>query len=388
MKYVILHCEDTAAREQPLASLLEGSRMSHLQQLAQAGAAGLIRPPEARRRLDPLQLHRGLLGLSAQDRATAPAWCYAASSDIQVAPGEHVWCCELLTQHDGVVVDATAGHIPTAESRVLIQALDEQLGADNRRWEVGLGSHHMLVTSDPALSAGHPVNLPSAAQLLGQRWEAHLSRASEAEALRLLIQGAAKVLAQHPINRVRLDLGENPANALWLWGAASQEAEPTLAQRTGRSGAIVSSQYPLRGLSRLLGYDWQPAPSSFEEPVLHGFVQTLLALVEHRDVVYVHLQVNTIDPVERQCAMERLDQVLLKPLREQLAKLPAWRLLTVVADRRTGALPLVGIGTGVTARPAAALHGIALEESAQIFRDGHAVAAWFLATDTAWPAKN
>lgn len=388
MKYVILRCEDTAARQHPLASLLEGSRMSHLQQLAQAGATGLIRPQEARKRFDPLQLHRGLLGLDAQDRATAPAWCYAAHSDIQVAPGEHVWCCELLTQQDGVVVDAAAGHIPTAESRVLIQALDEQLGADNRRWEVGLGSHHVLVTSDPALSPGHPVSLPSAEQLLGQRWEAHLSRTREGEALRLLVEGAAKVLEPHPINRVRLDLGENPANMIWLWGASSQEAEPTLAQRTGRSGAIVSSQYPLRGLSRLLGYDWQPAPQSFEEPALQAFVQTLLALVEHRDVVYVHLQVGTADPVERQCVMERLDQVLLKPLREQLSRRPSWRLLTVVDDRRTGALPLVGIGTGVASRPAPALHGAGLEESAQIFRDGTAVASWFLTTDTAWPAKN
>jgi 2,3-bisphosphoglycerate-independent phosphoglycerate mutase len=168
---------------------------------------------------------------------------------------------------------------------------------------------------------------------------------------------------------------------LWLWGAASQQHDPTLAQRTGRSGAVVSSQYPLKGLARLLGYDWQPAPGSFEEPLLQAFVQTLLALIEHRDVVYVHLQIDATDLVQRQVAMERIDQWLLKPLRERLSRLSAWRLLTVVDDRRSGMLPVVAIGTGVPVQPAAALHGPALDDITNIFKDAAAVAGWFLAVD-------
>ena len=166
-KFVIIRCED-GARSRHTAALLEGSKTAHLHQLAQAGAAGVIRQIADQDPGDPAMLHRGLLGLDPHDADLTAARCYAASANITLEPGETAWCCDFVTQHDGVIIDPEAGRIPTKESEVLLQALEEQLGAEGRRWELGSGPHHVLVTRDPALATrgGHAVRSPH--RLLGR----------------------------------------------------------------------------------------------------------------------------------------------------------------------------------------------------------------------------
>ena len=129
MKYVIIRCEDDAPGSGQTASLLKGAKTSHLQQLAQAGAAGTIQPQGNSPRLDRFDLHRALFGLGPHDPEAAAGRCYAASVNRTLAEGETAWCCELVTHRDGKIVDPTAGGIPTKESEVLIHALDEELGS-------------------------------------------------------------------------------------------------------------------------------------------------------------------------------------------------------------------------------------------------------------------
>ena len=101
MKYVILRCEDGAPAGGRTAGLLEGAKTSHLQQLAQAGAAGLIRPQARAGRgdaLDRFHLHRTLFGLERSDAGAAAGRCYADAAGVTLEPGETAWGCELVTQ--------------------------------------------------------------------------------------------------------------------------------------------------------------------------------------------------------------------------------------------------------------------------------------------------
>ena len=129
MKYVILRCEDDARTGERTASLLEGAKLSHLQHLAQAGAAGTIRHRTGRIPIDRFHLHGAVFGLEPRDPEAAPGRWYAASAGVELAEGERAWCADFLTHQDGRIVDAAAGHIPTKESAILIQALNDQLGS-------------------------------------------------------------------------------------------------------------------------------------------------------------------------------------------------------------------------------------------------------------------
>ena len=151
MKYVIVRCEDRGPYGEQSATLLAGAKTPHLHQLAQAGAAGAITFRNESRAIDRARCHRSLLGLNSQDADGSPGRCYAAAANRTVEEGQTAWCCDLVTQRDGRIVDDIAGRITPKESEVLIQALDDALGSETRQWEAGRGRHHVLIVSDPVL---------------------------------------------------------------------------------------------------------------------------------------------------------------------------------------------------------------------------------------------
>ena len=132
----------------------------------------------------------------------------------------------------------------------------------------------------------------------------------------------------------------------------------------------------MRGFSRTLGLTWKAGPASFEEPALQRLMKTVASLLERHDFVYVHLRVQTADPVQRLCAMERIDQVLLKPLTNLLPSLSPWRLMAVIDDPRHGAAPFVAIGTGLPQQPASHLALEQFAESPLAFEKGAGLFSW------------
>ena len=105
-------------------------------------------------------------------------------------------------------------------------------------------------------------------------------------------------------------------------------------------------------------------------------MKTLGGLIERHDFVYVHLGIETSNQVERLCAMERIDQLLLKPLTELLPRVGPWRLLVAIDDRTSGAVPFMAIGTGLPQAPAVSLHARHLAESPLALHDGFALFSW------------
>ena len=378
MKYVILRCEDTARGGEQLASLLAGAKTPHLAHLAQAGAAGTILT-SGDEGIDRAQLHRALLGVKPDDRAASPGGWYAASANLTLAEGETAWCCELVTHQDGRILDPTAGNIPTKESSLLIQALDEALGSETRRWEVGHGPHHLLITRDPVLAADVQPALRSPELLIGRLWQRELPRGRQGEALRAIIEQGSRLLEHHPVNRVRVDLGENPANLLWLWGASAAGPARTFTDHTGLSGALLSRSFLTRGLARALGLGWHEAPASFEEAAFQRLLKAAEAALERHDLMYLHLGIHTADPVDRLCAMERIDRLLLKPLTEALQRGGSWRLLAAIDDRQQRRLPVVAIGTGLPRQPIPQLDADSFSGSPLTFQDAAGLFAWLTA---------
>ena len=387
MKYVIIRCEDVAKFGPHTTSLLEGAKTSHLQQLSQAGAAGLIRTQPAgnllglrpRSAIDRPGILAGLVGLSAEDPDAAAGRWYAAAAQHRAGPDEIAWCCDLVTQQDGIVVDATAGDITTKESQVLADALNNQLGSDTRRWSVLDGPQLVLITRDPALAPDRRAVLPSPGLLLGQDWKRQLPRGGCGDGLAALLEQSAKILEEHFVNRVRIDLGENPATLLWCWGGSELAPVPGFTARTGLSGALVSSAPVARGMAAAYGLHAEAATAALDEPGVRQIQSSVIKLLKRFDIVYAHLQVRSADPVERLCAMERIDQSLLKPLSDQLPKLSTWRLLAAIDDCADGSVAFIGLGSGLPQHPVARLRAEALSDSALAFRDGAELFAWLTA---------
>jgi 2,3-bisphosphoglycerate-independent phosphoglycerate mutase len=296
---------------------------------------------------------------------------------LRLGHGEIAWCCELVTHHAGKIVDPVAGDIPTHESRELIESLNTQLGSDTRHWELGEGPHHLLVVREPTLVADGARSVRAPELLIGKPWRRHLPSGLLRESLGGLIDAAAKCLEDHPVNRVRVDLSENPANMLWLWGGSPPQAEVPFRERSGLTGAVISGAFALRGLAQALELEWVEGPRGLEEETFRELGKTVIGLLEEHDWVYVNVPIHSRDPLERLCAMERLDQLLCKPVTEALPRWGAWRLLAVIDDRIRQAAPFVAIGTGLPRQAVARLNAVHLAEHSLVFTEASGLFRWF-----------
>jgi hypothetical protein len=89
--------------------------------------------------------------------------------------------------------------------------------------------------------------------------------------------------------------------------------------------------------------------------------------------------VRSAEPVERLCAAERLDQLVIKPLLEALPDHGPWRLLAVIDGAGQRDAAFVALGTGLPRQPLAQLDPTSLQESPLAFRDGGRLFAWLTA---------
>ena len=110
--------------------------------------------------------------------------------------------------------------------------------------------------------------------------------------LRALMDAAAAVLADHPVNKARSGRRQAPANAIWLWGQGKAPAVPRFDDRHGLKGAIISAVDLVRGVGVLAGW------TRIDVPGATGYLDTdyaakgryaIAALSDH-DIVCVHVE--------------------------------------------------------------------------------------------------
>ena len=175
-------------------------------------------------------------------------------------------------------------------------------------------------------------------------------------------------LAGHPINEVRVDLGEDPAHRLWLWGGGPVRGElnaldvPGLPKKTDRI-AVFGSCPLARGFARSIGGGSYSIRHPFDEegsgPVIR--VPDMVEALRLHDVVIVWISATGpggqyADAAQTVRALEALDQHVVGPLQDVLAAYRPARgtLIAVEAQapgesiRLSGRMPLLQWGDGLS----------------------------------------
>jgi 2,3-bisphosphoglycerate-independent phosphoglycerate mutase len=352
MKYIILHADGFADR--PLQDLgghtpLQAAATPHLDRLAQAGELGLVVLPSEGGVQGSDAMGVAILGYDPRKYFPGPAPLEAAS--LGVAVGEHdvVFRCTMVTLRSEakagsrpattelkklgphvVMDDATAGLIDTEQARELIEALNEQLGSETIQFYPGSGHRHLMVwvggktrciCSDPQRIVGHPI-------------VASLPAGDGAEILRQLMDASLIILRDHPINVERQEASQKPANCIWLWGQGRAPSWPTLTERYGISGTVVSSRDLHRGIGVCAGLDAVDLVSSSEGAGYRVWSDMALRELSKKDLVYLHVGIpdrvlQSSDAKEKISAIEEFDTSLVGPLLTGLTKLGPYRLLVI-----------------------------------------------------------
>ncbi len=272
-KYVIV-IPDGAADE-PFEGLggrtaLQAASIPEMDRLASEGIVGRSRnvPDRFLPASDVATL--SLFGYDPERYYTGRAPLEAAAMGIDLGPDDWAIRCNLMHVADGKLADFTAGHITSAEGRDLIESLGMALGRPGIEFHAGVSYRNLMIyrgaAGDRPFSDETVTDPPH--DHPDQPVAEHLPRGPGSDLLKGLMSRATAVLESHPINRARIAAGEQPANAIWLWGQGRAPSMPKFAEVHGVAGAIISAVDLVRGVGVLAGW------TRIELPGATGYLDT------------------------------------------------------------------------------------------------------------------
>jgi 2,3-bisphosphoglycerate-independent phosphoglycerate mutase len=342
MKYVILVGDGMG--DYPVPELggktpLEAAVTPHLDDLARRGELGCARtiPPGKEPGSDIANL--AIMGYDPLRYHTGRAPLEAAALGVDLGADEVAFRCNLVTlRHEDshlFMEDYSAGHITSDEAKELIIALDAALGRDGRRFFPGVSYRHLLVwrEGDAAWHTYPPHDWTGqeVGHLMGQ----------EAQPLWELVRASWPVLAPLDVNRRRMAAGKKPATSIWLWGQGRSPQMPTLQERFGLSGAVISAVDLIRGIGKYAGLTsiLVPGATGFLDTNYAGKVAAALEALQEMDLVFVHVEApdeagHSGELPLKLRAIEDFDAKVVGPLMSGLEKLGDFRLL-VLCDHLT-----------------------------------------------------
>ena len=291
MKYVFLVGDGMA--DEPIAELggrtpLEAAHTPNMDRIAARGRVGRVKtipdglPPGS----DVANL--SLLGYDAAAVFQGRGPIEAASIGVELHPDDTAFRCNVVTLRDGLMDDYSAGHITTEESRPLILEIQAELGTDTVRFVPGVSYRHLAIFRN--FPAG--LNCTPPHDISGRPWEAHRPQGPGREIVLELMDKARRVLAASETNKRRVAAGKKPATDIWLWGQGRAMKLPTLRERFGLSGSVISAVDLVRGLGVLAGLKVRmvPGATGYLGTNYAGKIAAAKDALAAEDFVYLHVE--------------------------------------------------------------------------------------------------
>lgn len=271
---------------------LEAARIPNLNYFAKIGKIGTLRTIQDKH---PSQhaAFASLMGYEPKQYVGGPGPLEAANLEIKLEENEIAFQMNFITESDGILADATAGHITNRESKALINFLNKKLANDFVRFFPGTGYRHIAVIKDARGFKSLSAMCPEPEAVVGKSIEQNVPKGPGDDLIKKLIYDAKSLLQDHEINQVRLDLKENPANMIWLYGQGILPNLPKFSTRfQGLNGACISTLESVKGFARLIGLTVVEFSSSHAFPDFdyEGQADTFLELAKEKDFVCIQIR--------------------------------------------------------------------------------------------------
>jgi len=291
MKYALLVGDGMA--DWPIAELdnrtpLEYADTPNMDRIAQSGAIGMVAtvPPGMAPGSDVANL--SLMGYDPMSYYSGRAPIEAASLGVALADDDTAFRCNLVTIDNDIMVDYSAGHIPTAEAHRIIKEIQESCSDGAARFYPGVSYRHLMILG------GFPEGVVTTPphDITGKTVHSYLPQGAGAELLSRLSQCAREVIARSVVNRERIDRGDPPVTDIWLWGQGRALSLPSIAQKYGITGSVISAVDLVRGLGVLSGLQVRlvEGATGYLGTNYAGKVAAAIGALEEQDFVYLHVE--------------------------------------------------------------------------------------------------
>jgi len=269
----------------------------------------------------------------------------AASMGVELGSNDLAMRCNLICIQNGKIKNHSAGHITTEESLHLIAALNEKMGSEGMTFHPGVSYRHLFVLADgsDAISCTPPHDVPGAAFADVLVKPSRPEGAETAALLNRLTLESQSILRDHPVNRMRVVRGKDPANSIWFWSPGHKPRMKTLNELYGLKGAVISAVDLVKGLGVYAGMHVinVEGATGLYDTNYEGKAQAAVdALKGGYDFVYLHVEATDEAGHEGDVnlkirTIEYLDKRVVKQIDEETAKMPEAVSIAITPDHAT-----------------------------------------------------
>jgi 2,3-bisphosphoglycerate-independent phosphoglycerate mutase len=396
MKYIVLVPDGMA--DYPIKELggrtpLEAARTPHMDFIAQHGRLGRVKtiPDKSTPGSDVASIT--IFGYDPNKFYTGRGPLEAANLGIELEDDDVVFRCNLITAAQDKLVDYSAGHISSKEAGIMMKFIDENLGDNRFKFFSGVSYRHVLLVKKGVREHLEKLICKPPHDITGESLSKNFPRGENADLLIRFMEESRKILERHEINLVRVDLKENPANMIWLWGQGRKPAMPSFKDRYGLEGSVISAVDLIKGLGKALGLEVinVSGATGYYDTDYEGKARAAVKSLQRKDFVFVHVEApdeagHNGDLREKIAAIERFDQLVVGALLEAFKNKKDFRILvmpdhaTPISEKtHTRDVVLFGMyGTGVESRGALNYSEKEAQKSDLYFDKGYELMDYFI----------
>ena len=324
MKYIVLVGDGMSGwpiDELDGRTTLESSNRHYMDEIAEAGRVGIAStiPKGMTPASDVANL--SIMGYDPTKYYSGRGPLEAANMGVELDERDVAFRCNFVTQADGKMADYSAGHISDKEAGILIEELNRTLARDNIKFYLGMSYRNLMVFRAGSREEAEEISkikcMPPH-DMMGEAVSRHMPHGKNKKVFTGLINKSKDVLAHHDINKVRLDLKENPANMIWLWGQGIKPVIPSFKELYGVTGSIISAVNLIKGIGRIIGLDVieVPGATGYYDTNFKGKGEYALKSLKEKDFVFVHVEApdeagHSGDIREKINAIENFDRLVV-----------------------------------------------------------------------------
>ncbi|MBF0253350.1 MAG: cofactor-independent phosphoglycerate mutase [Candidatus Omnitrophica bacterium] len=365
MKYIILVPDGMSG--EPLEELagktcMEAAGTPFMDSIARKGVSGLVNnvPPKMVPASDVANL--SILGYDPEKYYCGRGPLEASNLGFELKDNQVAFRYNLVTVFDGIMSDYSAGHITTSESEVLAKHIDEKIGGKKFKFYPGCSYRNLMIANCKDAEEANKLaslNCHAPHDILDKPIKKFMPDNAE---IADMINSSKSILENHDINNVRVDLGQNPGNMIWLWGQGKKPNIPSFSDAYGLSGGIISAVDLIKGMGKVLKFYVAEVPGAtgYYYTNYLGKAEYALKILETHDLVFVHVEApdeagHNGDIRAKITAIENFDQKIVGTILKAFAERNDYRVL-VLPDHPTpvkkrthtrDAVPFAMAGNGI-----------------------------------------
>lgn len=389
MKYVILVADGMA--DYPLDELegrtpLEIAKTPNMDFVAQTGIVGEASMIPKGMPVGSDVANLSIFGYNPKEYYSGRGPLEAVNIGVKLSKDDVAFRCNLVTYFEDTLIDYSAGHISTREAKILIELLNKRLATKYIKFYAGVGYRHVMCVKPTKRYPEFTTDCIPPHDITGKSISRSLPKGKGSQFIIDLQEMSKSILSQHEVNQVRVDLEENPANMIWLWGQGKRPELPSFYSRHKIKGSVISAVDLIKGIGKIAGLNVinVPGATGYYDTDYKAKAEYGIRSLNDRDFILVHVEApdeagHNGDTRAKVSAIENFDRKIVGRFLKHFENKKDYRIL-VLPDHPTpirlkthtrDPICFTMCGEGITPDKKQSFSEFTSKNSSFVFKDGY-----------------